>query len=88
MAFRRKPKSRIVAPASVIFTQAVNEKGHKQICVYAECAYGGTRVGPIWSHDVRAVKRALATLSSECGCGRKFHKQRYIEGYPIITTSH
>lgn len=79
----RRRKSKFKAPAVVIFSSAKNERGHSQLCVYAECTYGGTRVGPVWSHNVQAINRALATLSSHCDCGRRYHTQRYVEGYPI-----
>ena len=83
-ALRRRRKSRTVAPALVCFTQAKNEKGRQQICVYAECLYGGTCVGPIWSHSRAAVSRALATLTTVCGCGRIYHKQRRTSGFRIL----
>jgi len=83
MPIRRKPKSKHNAPACVYFTQARNEDGDKQLCVYAECTYGGTRVGPVWSHTDAAVRRCLATLSSKCDCGRRFHKHRFTEGHRV-----
>lgn len=83
-ALRRKRKSRTTAPSTVYFTQARNEDGKKQLCVYAECTYGGTRVGPIWSHTRASVGRALATLTKRCDCGRKFHKHRYSEGQRVL----
>jgi hypothetical protein len=84
MALRRKRKSKTTAPACVFFTQAKNEDGHKQLCVFAECTYGGTRAGPIWSHTSAAVSRCLATLSARCDCGRRFHKHRYTEGHRVV----
>lgn len=87
MPLRRKRKSRIVAPACVYFTSAKNPDGKKQLCVYAECTYGGTRVGPIWSHTSQAVTRCLATLSGKCDCGRKYHKTRFTEGTRVFTKS-
>lgn len=83
MPIRRKPKSKHNAPACVYFTQARNEDGDKQLCVYAECTYGGTRVGPVWSHTDAAVRRCLATLSSKCDCGRRLHKHRFTEGHRV-----
>jgi hypothetical protein len=83
MPLRRKRKSKIVAPATVFFTQFPNDRGHKQLCVFAECHYGGTRVGPVWSHSDAAIRRALATLTLKCDCGRSFHKNRYQEGHRI-----
>jgi hypothetical protein len=77
---RRKRKSKTYAPAVVHFTQAKNEAGHRQLCVYAECTYGGGRAGPIWSHTRAAVSRALATLTGQCNCGRRYHKHRFTEG--------
>lgn len=80
MPLRRKRKSRTTAPATVYFGQAKNEHGQKQLAVWAECAYGGTRVGPVWSHTDAAVSRCLALLTSTCDCGRRWHKTRYVEG--------
>lgn len=85
MAIRRKRKSRTTAPAMILFTQAKNEAGKKQLCVWAECAYGGTRYGPVWSHTPAAVSRCLAELTKKCDCGRKFHKHRYTEGSRVCT---
>jgi hypothetical protein len=82
---RRKRKSRTTAPAAVYFSAAKNAKGQRQICVYAECRYAGTIAGPIWSHEDAAVRRALATLTSKCGCGRSFHKARGYEGHRVKT---
>jgi len=84
MPLRRKRKSKFIAPAVIYFTQAKNDRGHKQICVFAECTYGGSRAGPIWSHSRQAITRALATLSSACDCGRKFHKARFYEGHRVM----
>ncbi len=82
---RRKRKSRTHAPTVIFFTQAKNEKGKKQLCVYAECTYGGGRFGPIWSHSANAVTRCLTELSKKCECGRPFHKFRYSEGTRVMT---
>ncbi len=68
----------------VYFSEAKNDVGHKQFCVYAECLYSGDRIGPIWSHSRAAVRRALATLTEQCGCGRKFHKHRRTEGWRVV----
>lgn len=84
MAFRRKRKSRTVAPAVVHFTQRLNSKGHQQLCVIVECMYGGTLVGPIWSHSSTAVGRALTMLTTHCDCGRRYHKHRQTEGVRIL----
>lgn len=83
MALRKKRKSKLVAPAVVYFTQAVNEEGRRQLCVYAECTYGGSRCGPIWSHSDQAVRRVLATLTRSCECGRKVHTHRFTEGHKV-----
>lgn len=80
---RRKRKSRTTAPAVVLFTQQKNEAGSKQLCVYAQCTYGGTQAGPIWGHTAASVNKCLATLSGKCDCGRKYHKHRFTEGIPI-----
>lgn len=85
MAQRRKRKSRTHAPACVFFGQTKNAEGRTQLCVWAECQYAGGRVGPIFSHTDAAVRRALATLTSLCPCGRPYHRTRYTEGRRIVT---
>lgn len=88
MPLRRKRKSKTTAPAIVYFTQARNEKGVKQLCVFAECLYGGSKAGPVWSHSDAAVGRALATLTQHCDCGRYFHKRRRSEGQRVLPKHH
>lgn len=88
MPLRKKRKSRTTAPAVIHFTQATNDKKQKQLCVFAECIYGGTIVGPIWSHSATSVRRALATLTERCDCGRRFHKQRQTEGARVLPAVH
>ena len=85
MALRWKRKNKFVAPAVVYFTQAPNDTGTRQLCVIVECIYAGSRAGPVWSHSSAAVKRALATLTKKCECGRSFHKQRFTEGRRVKT---
>ena len=84
---RRKRKSRTIAPAIVYFTKAKNKDGQKQICVYAECVYGGTRYGPVWAHTRASVDRCLANLTKKCDCGRKYHKHRFSEGKRVMTSN-
>jgi len=86
MSSWRKTKSRTVAPAVVYFGSAKNERGQRQLAVWAECTYGGRRVGPVWSHTDQAVTRVLATLTHYCDCGRRYHKARYYEGCRITNT--
>ena len=81
---RRKRRSRITAPATVLFTKAKNDKGQQQICVFAQCQFGGGVAGPIWSHTSAAVRRCLAALTQRCECGRKFHKAREYEGHRVM----
>lgn len=85
MALRRKRKSRTVAPSVVLFTQAVNEAGTKQLCVVAQCTYGGTTFGPIWGHTSQSVNKCLAELTKICDCGRHYHKHRFTEGHRVYT---
>lgn len=59
----RKRKSKFKAPCMVRFGTARNEKGHAQLCVWAECTYAGRVFGPVWSHTDQAVRRALAGLT-------------------------
>lgn len=85
VTLRRKRKSKVNAPALVIFTSAKNETGKRQPCVFAECTYGGTRAGPIWGHSAASVRRLLATLSKSCDCGRRYHKSKMTEGVRVVT---
>lgn len=80
MPLRRKRKSKTTAPAVVLFTQAANESGARQLCVYAQCTYGGAVSGPIWGHAAQSVRKCLAGLTARCDCGRRFHKHRFTEG--------
>lgn len=80
---RRKRKSRTTAPCVVLFTQVKQEGKGKQLCVFAECTYGGTRMGPIWGHSSQSVRKCLAMLTTKCDCGRTFHKHRYSEGFRV-----
>jgi hypothetical protein len=84
MPLRRKQKSRTHAPATVLFTEAVNEHGKKQLAVYAQCQYAGNVAGPVWSHTRASVGRCLATLTKLCECGRPFHKHRESEGRRVL----
>jgi len=81
---KKKPKK---APAVVYFRSAKNEKGRKQICVYAECDMSGTAAGPIWGHTDGAVKKALATLTQECDCPAKFHSATEYYGKRVRKTA-
>lgn len=81
MGPRRKRKSKTTAPAVVTFTAARDAAcGDRRPCVMAECAYGGTKVGPVWGHSAAAVRVCLARLTAACDCGRRAHKSRYVEG--------
>ena len=82
---RKKRKSRHTAPALVLFTQQKNDAGKKQLCVMAQCTYGGTVSGPIWGHSPASVSKCLAIMSAKCDCGRKYHKHRYTEGVRVRT---
>lgn len=81
---RRKRKSKICAPTTVLFTQDKNEDGEKQLCVFAQCHYSGHVHGPIWGHSDASVRRCLASMKNECPCGRRFHKKRLTEGSRIL----
>ncbi len=87
MALRRKRKSKTRADAIIYFTTAPNEHGKKQLCVYAECLFGGGKAGPVWSHTRNAVSRVLATLRTTCECGRYYHRHKYTEGFRVTTKS-
>jgi len=68
----------------VLFTEAVNAAGVKQLCVYAQCTYGGTTTTePIWGHTDQSVRRCLATLTKKCDCGRSYHHYKFSEGWRV-----
>lgn len=71
------------APATVFFTTHRNDDDREQRCVYAWCHFTDIKVGPIWGHSKRSVKRALATLTEECDCPARFHSQRETEGFRL-----
>ena len=77
---RRKRKSKISAPAAVLFTTAFDRDGNRKPCVYAQCQYAGVKAGPIWGHGDNSVRRCLATLTRSCQCGRRYHRARGFEG--------
>jgi hypothetical protein len=83
MRRRRRDKRR--APATIQYTTAKNAAGHSQLCVFAMCEMGMTKVGPIWGHGESSVKRALATLTSECQCPATFHCAEEWRGKRILT---
>ena len=82
---RKRPPKRVTA--TIHFRHAKNEKGHRQICVYAECDLGGTVVGPIWGHSEQAVKKAVATLTRECDCPAKFHRPQEYHGKRVLKSA-
>jgi hypothetical protein len=84
MALRRRKRNKLVAPAMIYFGSAKNEKGTRQLCTWAECVYSGTIAGPIWSHVDASVRRALATLTGKCDCGRPYHRRQYTEGKRVV----
>jgi hypothetical protein len=73
------------APAVVEFSTYTGvKKGSKpKPCVYATCQFTGKRVGPIWTHSMAAVKRAMATLTRQCPCPARRHQAREFMGKPI-----
>ncbi len=81
---RRKRKSKRVAPSVVLFTKQKNDNGVMQTCVYAQCTYGGTQVGPCWGHSVASVRAVMTQLSLQCDCGRERHHRQFTEGEPTV----
>lgn len=75
-----KRKSKFSAPCVVYFFAVRARDGTRTPQLYAECTYGGTRVGPLESHSEHALRKLLATLSRTCGCGRPTHARRFTEG--------
>jgi uncharacterized protein (DUF2461 family) len=85
VAFRPRRKRWKKAPSNVLYTSEDNEKGVNQPCVYVQCQLSEHSVGPIWGHSDASVKRALATLTTECECPARFHVVRDSEGARIDT---
>jgi hypothetical protein len=86
-ALRPKRKSRTTAPATVLFSKTKNDQGKYQLCVYAQCTYGGRTAGPVWGHTRASVGRCLAALTTRCDCGRPFHKAREYQGRRVVTAA-
>ncbi len=78
---RRSKKAMVRVPATIYFQHAKNEKGNRQVCVYAVCDLERTVVGPIWGHTDRAVKKAVSELTRQCDCPAKFHNPQTYEGH-------
>jgi hypothetical protein len=78
---RGRKKNRNKAPATVLFTHEVNDKGHRQICVYAQCQLSGIAHGPVWGHGDNSVKRVLAELTAECDCPAMYHMNKEQQGF-------
>ena len=72
---RKEEQLRKAGWSEVEFTTATSSRGYQQKCVYARCRAADERVGPIWGHGEKSVKRALCTLTEQCWCGTKFHKE-------------
>ncbi len=65
-----------VATATIEFTREHHDDSKiPRECVYARCLDSGCKVGPIWGHGDRSVKRALASLTENCECGARFHSE-------------
>ena len=79
---RRKKKNKRVAPATVMFSTAINENDKDQSCMFAICTRSDMKVGPIWGHNARSLKRVLATLSEQCDCPAERHTQQETYGAP------
>ena len=69
--------------ATIYFKSAANEEGKMQTCVYAECHLSVKKVGPIWGHGERSIKRALVHLTLACDCPGKYHYTKYREGFQV-----
>lgn len=78
----RRRKNKKVSPSMVVFSSAINENGKDQTCIFAVCSRSEIRVGPIWGHNSRSIKRALATLTEECDCPATRHTQLESVGSP------
>lgn len=81
---KRPPKA---APSVVHFKSAINEQGHKQICIYAECALSGNLAGPVWGHSDNAIKKSMADLTRLCDCPAKFHRAQDYQGKRVAKST-
>lgn len=70
----------VTESAKIIYTSAENENGYEVDCVFAECLDSEKRVGPIWGHHTRSVRRALARLTEVCPCAADFHEADFRSG--------
>lgn len=80
----KKRHSKAHAPAAVCFGSSKSDRGKgRQLCLWAKCSYSGKTTGPVWGHSDASVRRALATLSSDCECGRRFHTALEFTGHRV-----
>lgn len=61
--------------ATVRLTEEENDYGRMEACVYVTCDESGDESGPVWGHGEPSVRRALAQLTEECGCGAGWHEE-------------
>jgi hypothetical protein len=76
MRNRARRNNKQIAPAIVVFGSTTNENGKEQTCVYAICTRSDVKVGPIWGHNARSIKRVLATLTEKCDCPARRHSNQ------------
>jgi len=64
----------MASEADIDFEERVNPStGRLQKCVIATCCKSEESTDPVWGEGVRSVRRALALLSADCGCGESYH---------------
>lgn len=76
----RRRRRRWKAPAMVQFTQAENDRGRAQACIFVQCVFSERRVGPIWGHSDASLRRALAMLTRSCDCPARYHRAQEFYG--------
>ncbi len=81
----KKPPSRV--PATIFFKHAKNEKGNRQICVYAQCILSDKVVGPVWGHSAQSIKKAVSMLTRECDRPARFHRPQDFVGKRVLKSA-
>lgn len=82
---RRPQKMKRKSKATIYYDRSVNEHGHLQVCVFAECHLSALKVGPVWGHGKASLRRALGELTEKCDCPAEYHQAKRYEGFPVVT---
>ena len=64
-----------ISTAIIDYATVENDDGIEVDCVIATCNESGVGTEPVWGQHDASIKRALATLTSQCSCGAQFHRE-------------